>query len=262
MSLLPKDFFSRKIKAAMLLMGLVLPAIVFVLPGCASAPSVFGGKKLVLEFEGAPISYDFPEGDEYCMTRGEDTEHPHRVYRRYDASTQEFYEMSEILNVNDGRGESHWRLDFTTPTTGKATLIRKHPWSFRSKNIGFSVPFKVVPLSDASVTIFVYPGGEMKKLNGATAESLLCELRELYRSAAERKLNESSMPTLSAEGAIIGHAQYDSPLVDIEDGEQSWTIARGLRESEALLLSYGTAPYRVPNQKKMLRLLNHIGLEN
>lgn len=43
MSLLPKDFFSRKIKAAMLLVGLVLPAIVFVLPGCASAPSVFGG---------------------------------------------------------------------------------------------------------------------------------------------------------------------------------------------------------------------------
>ena len=119
MSLLPKDFFSRKIKAAMLLVGLVLPAIVFVLPGCASAPSVFGGKKLVLEFEGAPISYDFPEGDEYCMTRGEDTEHPHRVYRRYDASTQEFYEMSEILNVHDGRGESHWRLDFTRNIEGR-----------------------------------------------------------------------------------------------------------------------------------------------
>lgn len=171
----------------MLLVGLVLPAIVFVLPGCASAPSVFGGKKLVLEFEGAPISYDFPEGDEYCMTRGEDTEHPHRVYRRYDASTQEFYEMSEILNVADGRGESHWRLDFTTPTTGKATLIRKHPWSFRSKNIGFSVPFKVVPLSDASVTIIVYPGGEMKKLNGAPQRSLFSANSESYTALLQKE---------------------------------------------------------------------------
>ena len=116
--------------------------------------------------------------------------------------------------------------------------------------------------SATSVEIYVYPSGEIKQLKGEAVETIRRELRDLYTSSTERILNESSMPTLSAEGAIIGHAQYDSPLVDIEDGEQSWTIARGLRESEALLLSYGTAPYRVPNQKKMLRLLNHIGLEN
>lgn len=133
----------------MLLSVLVLYASVFGLTGCATAPSVLGGKKLVLEFADSPISYDFPEGDEYSMIWGEKSEHPRRVYHRYNASTQEFYEMSEILNVVDGRGESHWRLDFTTPTTGTATLIQKHPWAFQGKHIGFTVPFRLSPLSNA-----------------------------------------------------------------------------------------------------------------
>lgn len=258
MAFLSKDFLSRKKKPAIQLRGMVLFASVVALSGCVQAPSVMGGKRLVLEFEDSHIGYDFPQGDEYSMTTQLDPARPHRVYHRYDAGTQVFYEMSETLNVNDGRGESHWRLDFSTPTTGKATLLRKHPWAFRGKNPGFTVPFRVIPLSDAAVTISSYGG--KKHLDGAAAESVLRELEELYAGAEERKLNDTAVPYLSAEGVLTGHAQYDFPLADIESGEQSWSIARGLQENEALLLSRGTDSYRVPNQQKMRLLFNRLML--
>ncbi len=133
----------------LLLVGVFIAVVVFAMFGCVQKSSVFGGRKLVLEFSDAPVSFDFPQGDEYCETRGENTAHPHRLYHRYDASKQEFYEESQRLNVMDGCGSSHWYLDFSTSTTGKATLIRKHPWAFRGKRIGFSVPFRVEPLSAA-----------------------------------------------------------------------------------------------------------------
>lgn len=244
-----------------LFVGLFLATGVLALVGCAQKTSVFGGKKLVLEIPDSPMSFEFPQGDEYCLTRGENTEHPFRSYHCYDAAKQEFYEESKILNVHDGCGSSLWHLNFTTPTTGKATLIRKHPWSFRTKNIGYTVPFRVAPLSAASVEISIYPYGETKRLTGEAAEALLRELRTLYDSSTERKLNRDVAPTLTAEGAISGHAQDNSPLLDIEDGEQSWYIARGLNEDEALLISHDFNPCRVPNQQKMRLLLKNLGMK-
>lgn len=245
-----------------LLVGLVLATGVLALVGCAQNTSVFGGKKLVLEIPDSPMSFEFPHGDEYCLTRGENTELPFRSYHCYDASKREFYEESNILNVNDGCGASLWRLDFTTPATGKATLIRKHPWSFRDKKIGYTVPFRLAPISASTVEISIYPYGETKRLTGDAAEALLRELRTLYDSSTERKLNSTVAPTLTAEGAISGHVQYDSPLLDIEAGEQSWYIARGLNEDEALLISYGSNPCRVPNQQKLRLLLKSLGMDN
>ncbi len=262
MTILQNIFSAAPKKLAILLWGLVLLATVFASVGCAQPQSVLGGKKLILEFTDSTISFNFPQGDEYSMTRGADSAHPHRFYHRYNAKTQEFYEMSELLNVTDGRGESLWHLDFTTPTTGKATLLKKHPWAFQGKNIGFSVPFRIAPLSATALTISVYPGYDTKRLSGDAAESILRELKDLCATSTERTLTGNTLPMLSAEGALIGHAQYDSPLVDIEDGEQSWTIARGLRANEALLLSQGTDPYRVPNQQKMLLLLKKLGVKH
>lgn len=124
------------------------------------------------------------------------------------------------------------------------------------------MPFRVEPLSAATVEITHYPGGETKRVCGDEAEELRREFRELYDSSSERKLATPVTPTLTADGAIYGLVQYDTPLLDIEDGVQSWTIARGLHENEALLLASGTSYYRVPNQRKMLLFLKNIGVND
>lgn len=64
------------------LVGVVIAVVVFTMFGCVQKSSVFSGRKLVLVFSDAPVSFDFPHGDEYCETRGENTAYPHRLYHR------------------------------------------------------------------------------------------------------------------------------------------------------------------------------------
>lgn len=64
------------------LVGVVIAVVVFTMFGCVQKSSVFCGRKLVLVFSDAPVSFDFPQGDEYCETRGENTAYPHRLYHR------------------------------------------------------------------------------------------------------------------------------------------------------------------------------------
>ena len=102
-----------------------------------AAPSLMG-KKLVLELSSGERSFDFPQNHELRRTVDNVV-----YYHRYDADSGEFYEESRRQGdkVRGGYGYSHWRLDFSTPTAGTATLVKKHVKSLRSMRVGDAVPF-------------------------------------------------------------------------------------------------------------------------
>lgn len=107
-----------------------------------AAPSLMG-KKLVLELSSGERSFDFPQNHELRRTVDNVV-----YYHRYDADSGEFYEESRRQGdkVRGGYGYSHWRLDFSTPTAGTATLVKKHVKSLRSMRVGDAVPFRIKAL--------------------------------------------------------------------------------------------------------------------
>ena len=107
-----------------------------------AAPSLMG-KKLVLELSSGERSFDFPQNHELRRTVDNVV-----YYHRYDADSGEFYEESRRQGdkVRGGYGYSHWRLDFSTPTAGTATLVKKHVKSLRFMRVGDAVPFRIKAL--------------------------------------------------------------------------------------------------------------------
>ena len=107
-----------------------------------AAPSLTG-KKLVLELSCGERSFDFPQNHELRRTVDNVV-----YYHRYDADSGEFYEESRRQGdkVRGGYGYTHWRLDFSTPSAGTATLIKKHVRTRSSVRVGDVVPFRIKAL--------------------------------------------------------------------------------------------------------------------
>ena len=113
------------------------------LVSCGHAAPSLTGKKLVLELSYGERSFDFPQNHELRRTVENVV-----YYHRYDADSGELYEESRRTGdkVQDGYGYTHWRLDFSTPSAGTATLIKKHVRTRSSVRVGDSVPFKTESL--------------------------------------------------------------------------------------------------------------------
>ena len=116
------------------------------LVSCVQAAPSLVGKRLVLELpSGEERCYDFSQNHEQRRTVEN-----HDSYHSFDAGKGEFYEESRVLGttVRGGYGYTRWRLDFATPTTGTATLVKKHP-RVRTLRVGVTVPFKTETLPES-----------------------------------------------------------------------------------------------------------------
>lgn len=114
-------------------------------------PSLIG-KQLVLERSDAPGVYPFPRKHGLRITIPEDDGSSTILYHFYNAKKGEFYEETRVKNPSSKTpGEyssTRWKLQFTEPDTGTATLIDRKGKALSNKKIGYTVTFLVEPIID------------------------------------------------------------------------------------------------------------------
>ena len=112
-------------------------------------PSLIG-KQLVLERGDEPGVYPFPRKHGLRITIPEDSGGATVLYHYYNDKKSEFYEETRVKAPQDkALGEyssTRWKLNFTSPDAGTATLIDRKGKALRNRKVGYTVSSLVEPI--------------------------------------------------------------------------------------------------------------------
>ena len=112
-------------------------------------PSLIG-KQLVLERGDAPGVYPFPRKHGLRITIPGDDGGSTVLYHFYNDKISEFFEETRVKTTSGkatgAYSSTRWKLKFTEPDAGTATLMDKKGKALSNRKIGYTVSFLVEPI--------------------------------------------------------------------------------------------------------------------